>query len=332
MTKVRVGIFGGAGYTGGELIRLLLRHNAAEIVFVQSRSQARKPVASIHQDMIGDTELHFEAQPVLDVHIVFLCLGHGESRPMLKELALPPHIKVIDLSADFRPSSSHSSSHPSSNPTDGFIYGLPEFNKEAIKSASKIANPGCFATALQLALLPAAQAGILGRVHTTGITGSTGAGQGLAATSHFSWRTNNIQPYKTLEHQHLAEVGYTLLQASPTNQPPEIDFVPWRGDFARGIFTTSVFDSVPDTDYAELYRTFYQPHPFTHVSSQMIDLKQVLGTNKCLLHIEQKNGRIVVHSAIDNLLKGASGQAIQNMNLLFGLPETEGLMLKATAF
>jgi N-acetyl-gamma-glutamyl-phosphate reductase len=215
---------------------------------------------------------------------------------------------------------------------DGFIYGLPEWNKDAICGASRIANPGCFATALQLALLPAAKAGALGRVHTTGITGSTGAGQGLSATSHFSWRANNIQPYKSLEHQHLAEVGKTLKEASPEKRKAEIDFVPWRGDFARGIFTTSVFDAKEGIDYENLYQTYYQAHPFTHFSTEMIDLKQVLGTNKCLLHIEQKQGRVVVHSAIDNLLKGASGQALQNMNLMFGLAETEGLMLKATAF
>ncbi|MEO7531160.1 MAG: N-acetyl-gamma-glutamyl-phosphate reductase, partial [Sediminibacterium sp.] len=234
--------------------------------------------------------------------------------------------KIIDLSQDFR---LHANSE---NKKRKFIYGLPELNKEAIKTAENIANPGCFATAIQLGLLPLAKAGVLGDVYTTGITGSTGAGQGLSNTSHFSWRANNIQAYKTLQHQHINEIHQSLQQLQG-NDGMQINFVPWRGDFPRGIYISSIIDcGLPLEEIKQLYKIFYADQPFTHVSDNMIDLKQVVNTNKCLIHIEKQGSKIVVHSAIDNLLKGACGQAVQNMNILFGLHETEGLKLKATGF
>lgn len=331
MTKnLQVGIIGGAGYTGGELIRLLLRHPQADIVFVHSNSQAGKSISNVHQDLLGDTELVFTDTLTDNIDVLFLCVGHGEARKFLTANSLADHIKIIDLSQDFR--LQNNNGHQLGNRK--FVYGLPELNKTTIQTANNIANPGCFATAIQLGLLPLAGAGLLGDVHTTGITGSTGAGQGLAATSHFSWRANNIQAYKTLQHQHLGEIQQSLQQLQPDyNSTDAISFVPWRGDFARGIYVSSVVSSnLGLTEATTLYQDFYAQHPFTVVSSGMIDLKQVVNTNKCLVHIEKIGNRLAVHTAIDNLLKGASGQAVQNMNLLFDLSETTGLQLKANYF
>lgn len=331
MTKnLQVGIIGGAGYTGGELIRLLLRHPQADIAFVHSNSQAGKAISSVHQDLVGETELVFTDALTDNIDVIFLCVGHGEARKFLTANTIADPIKIIDLSQDFR--LQNNSGHQLGNRQ--FVYGLPELNKEAIQTANHIANPGCFATAIQLGLLPLAGAGLLGDVHTTGITGSTGAGQGLAATSHFSWRANNIQAYKTLQHQHLGEIQQSLQQLQPgyTNADA-ISFVPWRGDFARGIYVSSVVTATIDlADAIQLYQDFYAQHPFTVVSHSMIDLKQVVNTNKCLVHIEKVGNRLAIHTAIDNLLKGASGQAVQNMNLLFDLEETIGLQLKANYF
>jgi N-acetyl-gamma-glutamyl-phosphate reductase len=325
MKKINIGIIGGAGYTGGELIRLLINHPGVRVSYIHSRSNAGKPVASVHHDLVGDTELIFSGQLLNDVEVIFLCVGHGEARKFLETNDIPANIKVIDLSQDFRLESN--SSFQSRN----FIYGLPEINRDKIASAQNIANPGCFATAIQLGLLPLAAAGILKEVHSTGITGSTGAGQGLSPTSHFSWRANNVQAYKTLTHQHLKEINQSLLQLG--SQEPEINFIPWRGDFTRGIFISSIINcDWNQQQLSELYNDFYKNHPFTIVSQREIFLKQVINTNKCVINLEKVGTKIVIHSAIDNLLKGASGQAVQNLNLMFGLEEKSGLSLKATAF
>lgn len=321
--KIRVGIVGGAGYTGGETIRLLLNHPDAELLFVHSRSNAGKPLHVVHSDLLGETDLCF-SDVVEDVDVLFLCLGHGESKKFMDGNVLSPETKVIDLSQDFRLGEKHQGS--------AFVYGLPELNREAIKKSSYVANPGCFATAIQLGLLPLAQKGILGEVYTTGITGSTGAGQKLQDTTHFSWRANNISAYKTLNHQHLNEIKQSLNQLQ-SNFDKAINFVPWRGDFTRGIFVSScVSTSLSKNEVISLYKDFYSKHPFTHVSDTPIHLKQVVNTNKCLLHIEQEGRKVVIHTAIDNLLKGAAGQAVQNMNLLMGLDETSGVRLKSIAF
>jgi N-acetyl-gamma-glutamyl-phosphate reductase len=325
MKKVKAGIIGGAGYTGGELIRLLLHHPQVDIVFVHSRSSAGAPVASIHTDLEGETALTFSESIDQNIDVLFLCVGHGEAQTFLSHNAINDDIRIIDLSQDFRLQLNAQSGGRQ------FIYGLPELNKQAIQSAHNIANPGCFATAIQLGLLPLAKAGLLSEVHTTGITGSTGAGQGLSATSHFSWRTNNIQAYKTLTHQHLGEIQQSLQSLEPTEVP--LNFVPWRGDFPRGIFISSTLTCGTGLDELHsLYTDFYTTHPFTYLSQQPIHLKQVVNTNKCAIHLEKAANKLVVHTAIDNLLKGASGQAVQNMNLLFGLEEAAGLHLKATAF
>ena len=322
---MKVGILGGAGYTGGELIRLLLHHPQAKIVFAHSNSNAGRPVASVHRDLVGDTDLVFSEKIRRDVDVVFLCVGHGEARKLLAELNLPDTVRVIDLSQDFRLAATAELG------SRRFVYGLPELQKAAIQTAQNIANPGCFATAIQLALLPLAQAGLLRETHVTGITGSTGAGQSLHATQHFAWRTNNISAYKTLAHQHLGEIRQSLGHWQP--EVPPLHFIPWRGDFARGIFASACVSFEGSLEEANaLYRDFYQPHPFTHVSPEPIDLKQVVNTNKCLLFLEKEGDQLVVHSAIDNLLKGASGQAVQNMNLMFGLEEAAGLNLKASNF
>ncbi len=335
--KIKIGIIGGAGYTGGELIRLLLNHPGVETSFIHSRSNAGKPVHSVHQDLIGETELKFtdDISPLGDgsIDVLFLCLGHGESKKFLTESKIADKIKVIDLANDFRLEAQ------SSIGSRQFVYGLPELNRDKIKLANNIANPGCFATAIQVGLLPLAKAGLLKDVYTTGITGSTGAGQSLSPTSHFSWRANNIQAYKTLTHQHLGEIGESLLQLQPISPPTggdggiDLSFVPWRGDFTRGIFISSTLSC--DLSLEELnllYSEFYAGHPFTHVSKDPIFLKQVVNTNKAAIQVEKTGSKLVVHSAIDNLLKGASGQAVQNMNLLFGLDETTGLKLKANYF
>ncbi|HEX5651931.1 MAG TPA: N-acetyl-gamma-glutamyl-phosphate reductase [Chitinophagaceae bacterium] len=324
--KVRVGIIGGAGYTGGELIRLLLNHPGVETCFIHSRSNAGQPVHSVHQDLLGDTTLHFTAEWNNDIDVLFLCLGHGESRKFLSENKIAENIKVIDLANDFRLGQS------SKLEARQFIYGLPELNREQIKQAKNIANPGCFATCIQLGLLPLAKEGLLDEVYTTGITGSTGAGQSMSTTSHFSWRANNIQAYKTLTHQHLAEIGESLLQLHP-GKPVELNFVPWRGDFTRGIFASSTLHcDLSLEELNRLYIDFYKDHPFTHISSEPIYLKQVVNTNKAVLQLEKAGSKLVVHSTIDNLVKGASGQALQNMNLLFGLDEMTGLQLKPAGF
>jgi N-acetyl-gamma-glutamyl-phosphate reductase len=326
MKKIKAGIIGGAGYTGGEVLRLLLLHPAVEISFVHSRSNAGKAVSHLHQDLIGHTSLCFTDTIDSSVDVLFLCLGHGESRQFLAQHILPDHIRIIDLTNDFRLRDKNQIGNRT------FTYGLPELNKEQIKKATSIANPGCFATAIQLGLLPLAQAGLLTDVYTTGITGSTGAGQTLAATSHFSWRANNIQAYKTLTHQHLDEITESLGQ-SMNKKAPAIHFIPWRGDFTRGIFCSSTLTvSNPLEELIELFNTYYLSQPFVHVSKEPIFLKQVVGTNRALLQLEKQGNQLVVHSIIDNLLKGAAGQAIQNMNLLFGLEEECGLQLKANYF
>jgi N-acetyl-gamma-glutamyl-phosphate reductase len=328
--KIKAGIIGGAGYTGGELIRLLVNHPSVSLNFIHSRSNAGKPVHAVHQDLIGDTDLLFTGDTSAltngSIDVLFLCLGHGESKKFLSENNISDSVKIIDLANDFR------LAHSSKLGARHFIYGLPELNREQIKSAHNIANPGCFATTIQLGLLPLAKAGLLKDVYTTGITGSTGAGQSLTQTSHFSWRANNIQAYKTLTHQHLGEIGQSLKQLQ-VKSDLTVNFVPWRGDFTRGIFISSQISCEESLDEVrQLFEDFYNGHPFTHISNEAIFLKQVVNTNKCLLQLEKVGSILVVHSITDNLLKGASGQAVQNMNLLFGLDETEGLRLKATGF
>ena len=324
--KIKVGIIGGAGYTGGELIRILLNHPNVSIVFVQSNSNAGKPLYAVHQDLLGETNIFFTTEINQKIDLLFLCLGHGDSKMFLAVNIIDEKIKVIDLSQDFR-----LSNHSTIN-NRNFVYGLPELNKEQIRLASNIANPGCFATALQLGLLPLAKVGLLKDVYSTGITGSTGAGQGLSATSHFSWRANNVQAYKTLEHQHLFETLQSLHQFEPSKMI-EINFVPWRGDFARGIFISSQLKCNESLDQLySLFTDYFAPDPFTTVSKEAICLKQIVNTNKCVIHLEKVGENLVVHSAIDNLLKGASGQAVQNMNIMFGLEETTGLKLKAIGF
>ncbi|MBM3176779.1 MAG: N-acetyl-gamma-glutamyl-phosphate reductase [Bacteroidetes bacterium] len=321
--KIRAGIVGGAGYTGGETLRILLHHPNVAIAFVQSRSHAGQPVTTVHPDLTGDTDLIFSGD-VQSADVVFLCLGHGESGKFLNEIKLPGNPKIIDLSQDFRLGEKLNG--------EPFVYGLPEINRETIRNASHVANPGCFATAIQLGLLPLALAGKLGAVHTTGITGSTGAGQKLQDTTHFSWRTGNISAYKTLDHQHLAEIKRTLGQAQQ-GFDHAIHFIPWRGNFTRGIFVTSVTDCDLSSDQLkELFQKTFHHHPFTIFSSAPIDLKMVVNTNKCLIQIEKKGNTLAIHSAIDNLLKGASGQAVQNMNLMFSLQEDAGLIWKPLAY
>jgi N-acetyl-gamma-glutamyl-phosphate reductase len=329
MKKVRVGITGSAGYTGGELIRILLNHPHAELVFVQSKSHAGQSLFAVHQDLEGDTGLHFTEKLSGDIDVLFLCVGHGEAKRFLSDNEIDPVIRLIDLSQDFRLLSENRISATIKN----FVYGLPELNRDKIKSAHNIANPGCFASAIELGLLPLAKQGWLTDVYSTGITGSTGAGQGLNATSHFSWRANNIQAYKTLTHQHLGEVTKSLSQLQPEFTVDRLHFVPWRGDFTRGIFVSSQLKTSQDLiTITNLYRDFYTGHPFTVVTDSAVFLKQAVNTNKCIIQLEKQGDLLVVHSVIDNLLKGASGQAVQNMNLMFGLDETAGLKFKANYF
>jgi N-acetyl-gamma-glutamyl-phosphate reductase len=324
--KIKAGIIGGAGYTGGELIRLLIHHPDVAVSFIHSRSNAGKPVSSVHPDLVGDTDLKFTGELSEDIDVLFLCLGHGESKKFLTENKISDTIKVIDLANDFRLAQS------SQLEARSFVYGLPELNRDKIKSANNVANPGCFATTIQLGLLPLAKAGLLKEVYTTGITGSTGAGQSLASTSHFSWRANNIQAYKTLTHQHLGEIGESLKQLQP-NGDVTVNFVPWRGDFTRGIFISSQLScDLTLIELNKLYEDFYSGHPFTHITKEPVFLKQVVNTNKCIIQLEKVGSMLVVHSVADNLLKGASGQAVQNMNLMFGLNEKSGLNLKANYF
>ncbi|SEW33858.1 N-acetyl-gamma-glutamyl-phosphate reductase [Chitinophaga arvensicola] len=322
--KIKAGIVGGAGYTGGEMIRLLLNHPDVTISFVHSRSNAGNPLYAVHADLLGETEQLFTGELSNDIDVMFLCLGHGESKKFLEATDVAAHVKVIDLSQDFRLGETVKDR--------AFVYGLPEMQRELIKSAQNIANPGCFATGIQLGLLPLAKAGLLKEVHTTGITGSTGAGQSLQATSHFTWRANNISTYKVLNHQHLKEIRRSLQLLQPGYQG-DVNFVPVRGDYPRGIWVTSYLQSdLSLEDAVKLYKDFYAGHPFTHVSDKQIDLKQVVNTNKCLIQLEKTGDKLVIHSIEDNLLKGASGQAVQNMNLMCGLEETAGLKLKSIVF
>jgi len=322
--KKRAGIIGGAGYTGGETIRLLLNHPDVELAFVHSRSNVGNPLYAVHSDLLGETDLQFTGEILGDVDVIFLCLGHGESVKFLESTDIPAAVKIIDLSQDFRLGESVKGRT--------FVYGLPEWHRDEIKNASNIANPGCFATGIQLGLLPLAKAGLLNEVHTTGITGSTGAGQSLQSTSHFTWRANNISTYKVLTHQHLKEIRRTLQALQPAYSGA-LNFVPVRGDFPRGIWVTSYLDCALSLEEAyDLYTKYYEGHPFTHVSLKQIDLKQVVNTNKCIIQLEKVDGKLVIHSIEDNLIKGASGQAVQNMNLILGLEETAGLKLKSIVF
>ncbi len=320
---IRAGIIGGAGYTAGELLRLLHFHPAAEILFVQSNSQAGKPVHQVHRDLEGLVDLRFQPDMPDLPDVLFLCSGHGKSAAFLAGHLLPDSVRVIDLSSDFRLGC----------PDNGFVYGLPELSGPAIRSARRIANPGCFATAIELALLPLAQAGqILEPVHVHAITGSTGAGQLPSETTHFSWRDNNVSLYKPFRHQHLAEIHMALRTASPAFSG-NILFLPVRGNFSRGIFATLYTTATTDLpDLQALYADYYRTAPFTRVSTYAPALKQVVQTNQCVLHLEKIDDKILITSIIDNLLKGASGQAVQNMNLLFDLPQTMGLQLKPAGF
>lgn len=324
MTKIKAGIIGGAGYGGGEAIRLLLNHPNVALTFVHSRSNAGNALYSVHADLLGETSMQFTDTIQDDVDVVFICLGHGESKKFLQENPFKASVKIIDLSQDFRLGETL--------PGRAFVYGLPELNREQIRKSDNIANPGCFATCIELGLLPLAQAGLLKDVYTTGITGSTGAGQKLQDTTHFTWRANNISAYKTLTHQHLKEINQSLKQLQPAYSGT-INFVPWRGDFTRGIFVSSIITIDKSLEEVrKLYKDFYHGHAFTFVSDDTIDLKQIVNSNKCVIGLEKEGDKLVVHSAIDNLLKGASGQAVQNMNLMFGLDESAGLRLKSIVF
>jgi N-acetyl-gamma-glutamyl-phosphate reductase len=322
-TKIKIGIIGGAGYTGGELLRILVNHPNADIVFVHSNSNAGNPVYNVHTDLIGSTDLVFSGELSSSIDVLFLCVGHGDASKFLNANPIESHIKIIDLSQDFR----------IEKEGNDFIYGLPEMQRDKIKVAKNIANPGCFATCIQLGLLPLAANDVLkSDIHVSGITGSTGAGQSLSQTSHFSWRNNNMSVYKALNHQHLKEIRQSLknLQSSLDK---EIHFIPYRGDFTRGIIAT-IYTTCAWTleEAVAKYKAYYASHPFTHVVDENIDLKQVVNTNNCLLYLEKHGDQLMIVSIIDNLLKGASGHAVQNMNLMFGLEETMGLRLKAGSF
>lgn len=325
MNKIRVGIAGAAGYTGGELLRILLGHPLVEITYAHSRSQSGKKLFSLHHDLLGRTDQTFSAEFHWDIDVLFLCMGHGESVKFLKEHQVPTQLRIIDLSTDFR----HSDQARSGD--FNFVYGLPEFQREKIREAKHIANPGCFATAIQLALLPLAQSGLLpDEIQINATTGSTGAGQSLSETSHFTWRANNLSVYKAFDHQHLREIGETL---SSLGAGSALNFIPQRGAFTRGILAAVwMKTSLTQAELDRLFTEYYAAHPFTFAAPFDVDLKQVVNTNFCYLQVVRKEGQALVISAIDNLLKGASGQAVQNMNLLFGLEETTGLQLKSTAF
>lgn len=337
---IKVGILGAAGYTGGELIRLLLNHPEVEIVFANSESNAGNKVYDVHEGLLGDTELEFTSEmPFEKVDVVFFCFGHGKSEAFLKEHSIPANVKIIDLAQDFRIKGDHD-----------YVYGLPEIHREEIAQCQHLANPGCFATCIQLGLLPLAKEGLLTKdIAVNAITGSTGAGQKPGATTHFSWRNNNFSVYKLFTHQHLHEICQTLNELKPAEAPHvvdtldegydaegiTVDFIPYRGDFARGIFCTTVvtLDQRPvESDIIALYKAFYEQAAFTHYSDKALDLKQVVNTNKGLVHVEMFGRKVVITSMIDNLLKGAVGQAVQNMNIMFGLDERAGLHLKASAF
>ena len=321
---IKIGILGAAGYTGGELIRLLLNHPEAEIVFANSESNAGNLVADVHEGLYGDTDLRFTSEMPFDqVDVVFFCFGHGKSEQFLREHTIPSNVKIIDLAQDFRLAA----------PDNDYVYGLPEINRERIAAAQHVANPGCFATCIQLGLLPAAKLGIVkGDIAVNAITGSTGAGQKPGATTHFSWRNNNMSIYKAFCHQHVPEICQSLKQVQG-ELDAEIDFIPYRGDFARGIFATEVVKTdMPIEQIVEAYKDFYKDAAFTHYVDNAIDMKQVVNTNKALIHCDKFGNKLLITSTIDNLLKGAVGQAVQNMNIMFGVEETTGLRLKAGAF
>ena len=341
MKKINVGILGAAGYTGGELIRLLINHPEVNIVFANSESNAGNKVYDVHEGLLGETELEFTSEMPFDkVDVVFFCFGHGKSEAFLKEHDIPAGVKIIDMAQDFRIAA----------PTHDYVYGLPEIHRAQIAACQHLANPGCFATCIQLGLLPAAKAGLLIHdISVNAITGSTGAGQKPAATTHFSWRSDNFSVYKLFTHQHLHEICQSLNELRPASAPHvvdtldegfnaegiTVDFIPYRGDFARGIFCTEVItldQPAVGSDIVALYKSFYEGAAFTHYSDKALDLKQVVNTNKALVHVEVFGRKIVVTSIIDNLLKGAVGQAVQNMNIMFGIDERAGLRLKATAF
>lgn len=320
---VRVGILGAAGYTGGELIRLLINHPQAEIVFANSESNAGNLICDVHEGLMGETDMRFTAEmPFGEVDVVFFCFGHGKSRAFLQEHTIPSHVRIIDLAQDFRIAGEHD-----------YVYGLPETHRQEISTCMHLANPGCFATCIQLGLLPALKAGIIsGDIHTNGITGSTGAGQKPGATTHFSWRNDNISIYKTFTHQHLHEINQTIHELQP-QYDGQMFFIPQRGCFTRGIFVTSYARcNTPIEEVKSIYEDYYRNAAFTHVVSTSPDMKQVVNTNKALVYVERYADQLLMVSCIDNLLKGAVGQAVENMNLMFGLPEDTGLRLKASAF
>lgn len=318
-----IGIIGGAGYTAGELLRIVLRHPQVDITFVHSTSNAGNPLSAVHADLIGETDLHFTDQIDPEVEVAFICSGHGKSRAVVESKTFSPQTKIIDLSRDFR-------LKEEGNP---FIYGLPELNREAIRESQFIANPGCFATCIQLGLLPLADAAKLqDEVHVHAITGSTGAGQNPSATTHFSWRNNNLSVYKAFTHQHLGEIRQSLTQLDPSFVKP-LNFLPMRGDFARGIYASLYLNTDLSLEEAQdLYQQYYASHPFVVLSPSNPNLKQVVNTNKCVIHLMKQEGKLLIISMIDNLVKGASGQAVQNLNLIMGWSETTGLHLKAMAF
>ncbi len=321
---IKVGILGGAGYTAGELIRLLINHSQTEIKFVNSESNAGNLITDVHEGLYGETDMKFTSEmPFEDIDVVFFCFGHGKSEAFLKEHKIPANVKIIDLAQDFRLAA----------PGNDYVYGLPEINKEKIAKAQHIANPGCFATCIQLGLLPAAKMGIINEdVSVNAITGSTGAGVKPGATTHFSWRNNNMSIYKPFQHQHVSEIKQSLKQVQGFLSAG-IDFIPYRGDFARGIFATEVVKTNKDIDeIIAAYKDFYKDAMFTHYVDKVIDMKQVVNTNKALIHCEKFEDKLLITSTIDNLLKGAVGQAVQNMNIMFDIDETTGLKLKPSAF
>ena len=321
--KKKIGIIGGAGYTAGELLRILINHPEVEIGFVHSTSNAGQPVTAVHGGLLGETDLVFsETHPLNEVDILFLCSAHGHSRKFWEENERPEGLMVIDLAQDFRDES------------NGYVYGLPEVNFGRIAGSRSVANPGCFATALQLSLVPLAAAGLLpdGEINITALTGSTGAGVKPGATTHFSWRNDNVSVYKPFTHQHLKEIGMTLARLQPGNKS-RINFIPMRGDFARGIFAVTTLDCpLSEEEVTKLYKDYYADAPFAVVNDNPIDLKQAVNTNKAVIHVEKHEGKLLVTCAEDNLLKGASGQAVQNMNIMLGLDQRTGLRLKPSAF